>query len=167
MNIKQEKTHYEFIRDIALAWITYGSKDTEDGTTSAASATSKRRSILQTTSIDDDEATTTREQSRKKRKKAETRRCSRVNDEALNPFTGKLSMRMDHLSHSHLPEQVHSREARCQLHKWVTGKRFRGGLGYCTSCNVNLCMKCYGLFHKTGDIVSMKDNLKKKYMSEE
>ena len=64
----------------------------------------------------------------------------------------------------HLPERS-SNKAQCQLHRWVDGRKEGGAVLLCSACNVNLCIDCYGLFHRVPDLVAMKQGLMNKYTS--
>ena len=48
----------------------------------------------------------------------------------------------------------------CPLHKWAAHIRTeKRNIGYCSVCNVSLCMECYPLFHIEPDIVSKKEKI--------
>ena len=50
----------------------------------------------------------------------------------------------------------------CGLHGWL-GKQSRNKVLHCSTCNVNLCVDCYEMFHTEADLVAKKDELKDKY----
>ena len=50
--------------------------------------------------------------------------------------------------------------ARCALHRWL-GYETEKDLKYCSSCNVNLCVRCNRIFHTVPGIILMRDTLKK------
>ena len=73
---------------------------------------------------------------------------------------GSLRIRLD-TSHDHLPEEANEK-ARCSMHRWL-GYETTSQISHCPTCNVNLCVKCYRIFHYTPNLVSMKAQLKQKY----
>ena len=56
--------------------------------------------------------------------------------------------------------------ARCALHRWL-GYETEKDLQYCSSCNVNLCVRCNRIFHTVTDIISMRDPIKKRYKTKD
>ncbi len=67
--------------------------------------------------------------------------------------TGALRCRLD-ITLDHLPMSVEGKP-KCALHRWA-GFRTKGLLLFCPQCNVNLCIGCYGVFHRTRNIASMR-----------
>ena len=51
---------------------------------------------------------------------------------------------------------------KCDLHHWLGGQ-LRSKVMYCETCNVNLCIHCYTLFHTNPHLVAKKQQLKRKY----
>ena len=84
------------------------------------------------------------------------RRCVRTCDDTLEE-TGALRCRLD-TTLCHLPIKPQSKKAKCAIHRWV-GVEKQAQILHCPTCNMHLCVECYGLFHKTPNLVSMKKNL--------
>ena len=135
-------SHYEFIREIALAWI--------DPITYWPEPASKRVSDKDST------ATSTRTRAVKnvkiKRKKNTT-----LTDNSLDPYNGTLCCRLN-CKLNHLPEETESKEASCQFHYYKSKSKYRKQLMSCPSCQVVLCLQCYKIFHTTPDLTTLKDN---------
>ena len=74
-------------------------------------------------------------------------------------ISGILSKRLDPAS-DHFPRPTKANN-RCGLHKWV-GMETERNIGYCPSCNVNLCIACYSGFHGVSDLVKDKNKIKLK-----
>ena len=85
--------------------------------------------------------------------------CSRVNDRSLDETAGSLKIRLNH-QEQHWPSTPIVDDARCQLHAWATGgNKYRMRICYCSTCNVNLCVDCYRLFHTQANLKGMKESL--------
>ena len=84
-------------------------------------------------------------------------RSSRVDTASLEP-TGRLSLRLNR-SVDHIPDESKNK-ARCCLHWWAANVRLEGQILACLSCNVTLCTKCFGLFHRVQDLNAMKERIK-------
>ena len=80
------------------------------------------------------------------------------NEKTLHPKKGILNMRLDSSVH-HWPLENEKLEGNCQLHRWATGKKKKGGLLRCSHCNVTLCVKCFVKFHTIPDLVENKEFL--------
>ena len=52
-------------------------------------------------------------------------------------------------------------QTKCDLHKYLNGQS-RHKIMYCPTCNANLCIHCYKLFHEERDLVGKKKQLKRK-----
>ena len=52
------------------------------------------------------------------------------------------------------------KKARCALHYWSVGIKYKGQIVAYLSCNISLCTKCYGIFHRLQDLNSMKHRIK-------
>ena len=59
---------------------------------------------------------------------------------------------------SHLPERQQTKKAKCALHCWVGIKKQAPVLHYPT-CDIYLCVDCYGIFHIVPNIIGMKKHL--------
>ena len=81
----------------------------------------------------------------------------KMTDKALDPYTGMLRYRLDHtLLHFPVPnKKVH---ANCQLHLWMTKKKYRKQLMQCPVCNVVLCIECYRPFHVIPNLIDLKND---------
>ena len=71
---------------------------------------------------------------------------------------GALSTRLDR-SLDHFFERSPSKRPKCSLHWWAADKRLEKDIFHCPSCRVNLCVDCYGLFHRIPGLVSIKTKL--------
>ena len=92
------------------------------------------------------------------------KRAPKVSCNSLHPTDGALKCRLDstldHIPRS-CPRKSNKSENICQLHRYankkVTGEDnlppgSRGGVMYCATCRVNLCLPCYYLFHKSDSV---------------
>ena len=52
-------------------------------------------------------------------------------------------------------------QTKCDLHNYLKGQS-RKKMMYCPTCNTNLCIDCYKLFHEEPNIVGKKKSLKRK-----
>ena len=77
---------------------------------------------------------------------------------ALDPYVGKLRCRLD-TNLNHLPIKC-MKDANCQLHYWLHKSKFRQQLMTCPTCNVNLCIYCYKIFHDVPNLKYLEDKLK-------
>ncbi len=81
---------------------------------------------------------------------------------SLSPTWGRLKGRLD-ITKSHMPVAPSTQNATCQLHRWaykethlmdkaeesnIKPSGSRSHVMRCESCAVNLCLKCWGLFHR-------------------
>jgi len=153
MLTKPPLTHYEFIKQVALAWI---NKDMYWPKDNVASISKKRKA-------ENDNNRHTRATKRKLNIDAMSfssseSRCIPVNSKSLNPTSGSLNIRLN-TTMQHLP-QLAKKRARCALHRWA---RNRGGgeimahVVTCSVCPVNLCITCYNIFHKEANLEDLKD----------
>ena len=82
-----------------------------------------------------------------------------VTDISVHPTKGTLMCRLT-TNCQHIPAKSRSRRPRCQLHRWARG---RDGVAVmnqiisCSLCNVDLCVPCFGLFHKEPNLLDMKE----------
>jgi hypothetical protein len=145
---KQLLTHYEFRKEIALNWLdssyeprTHQVKDTpskKTGVSSMFSSPSSVSTITTTSSL----------------------RATFCTDASLAE-NGALQCRLD-TTRSHLPSKKRGNRPQCALHSW-TGVRKEAGILYCRSCNINLCIDCYEIFHTQSDLVGTKEQLTNEY----
>ena len=155
-------SHYDFIKRIALAWIdpdTHAPErlrskrilsydDVEDG-----SVRTRRRFISDSTTI----SGLTSEDIGESRKKSN----ATVSDLSLHPFKGKLKCRLL-TSVQHLPEASVCKKPRCQLHRWArnrNGGEVMAGIIRCSYCQVDLCVRCFQLFHKEGNLIDKRNRI--------
>lgn len=144
---KQILSHYEFLRQIALAWL--------DSDTYWPDRYYKKRKN------EDIDSTSSSKRLRKSTSKITLSTNSiHVTDNSLDP-RGKLRIRLDHTNHGHWPTKVPNtvKNPNCQLHRWATRKQKRAQVQYCPDCEVTLCIECYKLFHLEHDIVGLKDTI--------
>jgi Transposase IS4 len=177
----QLMTHYDFRREIALAWIASDEpsikerqkkkeerkRKMEDAATpnnsersqseksSNSSHPSKRRKK-------DDNKMTTRAAAVEEATKKE--RAPTLKDASLLDTQGPLGKRLNPIL-GHFPEQI-ERGARCAVHRWSADIEVKSHVYCCSVCKINLCIQCFKVFHTAHDLVEMKDYLKSKFLSE-
>ena len=94
-----------------------------------------------------------------------------ITDNSLHP-NGKYTKRLFN-PRAHFPKECVligaddkgkrvRKQPSCGLHGWL-GKQSRNKILHCSTCNVNLCVDCYEIFHNEADLVAKKDELKDKY----
>ena len=79
-----------------------------------------------------------------------------ISDVSLGP-RGALSIRLE-TQYDHLPQLPQIKKLRRALHRWG-GVEMRALISYCATCNVNLCIDCYKMFHKNANITQSKKSL--------
>ena len=86
-------------------------------------------------------------------------KCTRINIDTLNVCSGALKCRIDN-SLQHLPAtRTSNGKRKCALHRFVHRDfEYKRDVLLCSDCNVNLCLYCYQIFHKTKKV----DDIKKK-----
>ena len=145
-------THYQFIKQICLAWI-----DRERHWPKHPEKISQKRK-----SPEDDKVIT-----RGARKKIEldlassSSVCTIVTDKTLHPLNGHLRIRLDY-SQQHFPEQPTATKPRCSLHRWARGrhgKAVTSSIVKCSICKVHLCIACFNIFHKESNVLSKKEEI--------
>ena len=57
---------------------------------------------------------------------------------------------------------IGKKSARCSVHRWL-GIDSERHTYYCSSCNVNMCVLYYRIFHQVPELLSQKSTLKHKY----
>ena len=93
---------------------------------------------------------------------AEKTRAKKIDSQALSPTRGRLKVRLDHETRTHMPTVCLVKEPTCQLHRWAH-KEFnplekmkgannkpsgsRSHVMRCNTCGVNLCLHCWEIFH--------------------
>ena len=83
-----------------------------------------------------------------------TKRSESMNNETLLVTNLLLNIRINRTL-NHLPENPKSKKCRCGLCMWFRIETQKDILFYPTY-NVNLCIKCYKIFHNSQNIVAMK-----------
>ena len=148
---KATVSHYDFIKQICLAWIDkeqYWPKSEE----------SKKRKA-------EDDKMKTRAKKRFEfdvtSSSSSTTICTTINDKTLHPVHGKLSLRLNY-SVQHYPEISKAKSSRCALHRWARdrqGAAVMSNVVVCSVCRVNLCINCFNVFHKEANILGMKEDI--------
>jgi hypothetical protein len=146
-------THYEYQRDIALAWIDpqeYATKKKKRYTTPVTSEHSEPSTLTSNSTTNS--------------------KSNYITDFTLDPVNGSLKRRLNHtVGHwpSKAPRKRDGNKPHCQLHKWACGihKRKRANTALCEVCNVVLCVdnECFELFHTARDIINDKLRLRRKF----
>ena len=84
------------------------------------------------------------------REYAQNRRGAVISDKSMCPggFLGvtRLDRSFDHIPIEARCNTADKPKLKCAMHRWL-GDRKEGKLSYCRTCNVNLCIDCYDLFH--------------------
>ena len=94
-----------------------------------------------------------------------SKRAPKFNCNTLCPDEGKLKNRLNK-SLDHMPVLSRgSKDQTCQLHMWAskeknggkgkktpTPKGARQSLMHCRECVVNLCLRCWSVYHEVGDL---------------
>jgi hypothetical protein len=179
---KSPVSHYDFIKQIALAWIEpdlywpgWNGNDkkrrscdvdkvstlTSGGGSSVSTASRTRQRIVQ-----QNDSSRSTKSSITTTDHGENEKAKRMNDNSLDPARGSLRMRLD-CGLDHIPEIKKGTRARCQLHRWAIGRDAKGAevrgnsIMKCQTCKVNLCSACWKIFHKKANILSEKANILK------
>jgi hypothetical protein len=91
-----------------------------------------------------------------------------ISNFTLDPATGLLKGRLDSNFHFIVPSQ--SKYPVCALCRWAnsdedndrSAARVRGkSIGTCDVCNVNLCLKCFKIFHTVGNLDKLRSEVRK------
>ena len=85
----------------------------------------------------------------------DTIQATRINEQTLDPITGKLRNRLCYGGpHNlrHIPVKCSQREPLCALHRFAFGRenssgKLRAQCMWCNDCNVILCISCFEKFH--------------------
>jgi hypothetical protein len=154
---KKVLSHYDYIKQISLAWINQELYWPHKVTKTKAT---KKRSR---------EPETTQARSRKRKpdtdiasvSSAGSSRCPKIEDDSLDPNNGKLCIRLNH-SFQHFPKKSKSKKPKCALHRWARGRNaseVQVGVTTCSICRVNLCIKGYHIFHKEAHLLGKKSEI--------
>mmetsp|Transcript_18803 Transcript_18803/g.21387 ORF Transcript_18803/g.21387 Transcript_18803/m.21387 type:complete len:291 (+) Transcript_18803:145-1017(+) len=87
------------------------------------------------------------------------RKATPITTSSLQP-SGIHKIRLDS-SLDHFPEPS-KKHARCNLHRWA-GVETTAGIMSCATCNTNLCLQCFKMFHTDRHLAEKREQLKKKY----
>ena len=157
---KYRYSHYNFLQEVGTYWLNpeIGEAIDESSTNPLSSPTGSAVSLLTTDSVSS--------QSSKRRKY--------FTDETLDA-RGLYQRRLfDHSLHfpvackkltgnvSKTTGKPIESKTKCDLHYWL-GSQYRAQVMKCETCNVNLCIDCYRLFHVEPKLVERRDELKRKY----
>ena len=156
---KRPMSHYEFRKQIALAWIdptTYWKDRMKNNLqkkppTTWSMETESRPSWKCSQSVSVASA-----QSIVGVKK----RTIHINDNTLCPRTGSLRHRLSVHSGVHMPRLSDSKTPKCALHHWG-GRQVRAFIVKCGMCGVHLCVDCFEKFHTCQEV----DELKKSFFT--
>ena len=61
----------------------------------------------------------------------------------------------------HCLQRKKTKNARCAIHYWATGRRIFGKLGYCPCCNIHICLDCFYDWHTIAKLEELKDAVSK------
>ncbi len=92
-----------------------------------------------------------------------------MTNKGLDPVSGKLRMRLDSsLPHLCVPVDEGRRGVVCQLHRWAFRRSLESAgmkdeptdvppgakkkVVRCKTCGINLCVRCWEIFHKEKDM---------------
>ena len=136
---RKPMTHYEFRKQIALAWVDPENYWPTDSTKKSAR---KRKRI----EVEEGDGITTRSAaSTSSQLNDNKKRCVAISDASLHPEKGALKERL--VRGGHWPEVSKGKDVCCQLHRWGTGRKYRAKIVTCKQCKVNLCIDCFYEFH--------------------
>jgi len=144
-NKKSLMSHYEFRRQIALAWLLSGDE--------TGSKSKRTRTVS-------DMSTATPSSNKSKK----------VSNASLDPSNGALRMRLDDDQHFPIFSTITKRPC-CSLCRWVEQEKDiknRSGIIACDKCNVFLCIGCFKPFHTVSSVSKLRSEvLKNKQVSKE
>ena len=149
---KAAVNHYDYIKEIALAWINpdiHWPKKISQKKRKAPKDDGKRNTRA-SRALDESSVSSSIASSK----------ATPFNDKTLHP-RGKLACRLQHAV-QHFPECTTVSRPQCQLHRWARnreGKEVRGSIVTCSICRVNLCIPCFKTFHTEAYIVGKKDEI--------
>ena len=161
-------SHYEYIKAIALAWIepeeyapqriARKRKSREDKEVSMGSRSRRRMTQIHRSTSSSTVSGLTSIGASTNAAGGDSNRNGTINDNSLHPSSGKLRCRLN-TAVQHLPEYSKVKKRRCQLHRWARdrkGEEAMSGIIRCSICRVDLCVKCYQVFHKEANLVDKK-----------
>ena len=170
-------THYEYIKIIALAWIDQEEywpepkkqkrhlsevPDEELIIKEARQTRARRGGRTSPMSETSEEGTQKRTRLlRATPTKGPKRHNASVTDISLHPSKGSLMCRLA-TNCQHIPVKSRSNRPRCQLHRWARGRDRVAVMNQiigCSICCVDLCVPCFGVFHKEANLIDMKDTI--------
>ena len=161
---KDLMSQHDFRKHVALAWINPEEYEGDLGATKEIYARKKRKTTTDDSCVSSVTMSSlaTAHHSIAFRSPVRTKsRAAAMTDETLDA-NGKLKIRLNSAL-DHLPDGTTiSSKPRCALHRCV-GIQKKAHIMKCTTCNANLCLTCYKLFHNVTDLVSIKQTLKNKY----
>ena len=134
-------SHYEFIREIFLAWI--------DPDKYWPEPTSKRSPPVK-------DSTSTKSRACKKLK-FKRKKNAPLTENTIDPYNGSLRCRLN-TKLNHLPKAPDKKEGSCAFHYFKNKSKHRKQLMKCPICQFILCLECYKTFHVTPDLMCLKDN---------
>ena len=70
---------------------------------------------------------------------------------------GAMSIQLD-THYDHLTQLPQIKNPRCALHRWGSVE-IRSSIIYCATCNANLCINCYKMFHQNAKITQSNHSL--------
>ena len=136
-------SHHDFRQDVALRWINPALYQKEKSEQTVALAGRKRRILMSTCpSVSSFTMSDTMWTPPKIFKnEGKTRH---VTDNSLG-LDGSINICL-RKEYAHQPTQPNGTRVRCNLHCWA-GVETQKGVLCCGTCGVNLCIKCWSLFH--------------------
>ena len=154
---KRPMSHYEFRKQIALAWIdptTYwkdrmkNNQQKKPPTTCSTETESRpSRKCSQSVSVASAQSIV-----------GVKKRAIHVNDNTLCPRTGSLCHWLSVHSGAHMPRLSDSKTPKCALHHWG-GRRVRAFIVKCGTCGVHLCVDCFEKFHTCQEVDELKKSV--------
>ena len=148
MHERKHLSHYDFIKQVALAWIkpsTYWPSSNSNSNKQTGSNPSINSMPSSATCPSANGSIVTRRRINLNKKN------STITEKTLDPYSGILRCRLDH-SLNHLPVRNDKPENNCQLHYWTDKIKIRSQLMKCMTCNVTLCINCYKHFHEVANL---------------
>lgn len=153
---KKALSHYDYIKQISLAWINrdlYWPQPLKVAAKKRKSQANdtRRRVTRAKKSLDTDLDSLTSKGSK----------CCSIDDKTIDPISGTLRRRFN-TAVQHFPEKPSGKRARCQLHRWARnreGPEVFATVTTCSVCRVNLCLSCYKLFHTEANILGKKKDI--------
>jgi hypothetical protein len=89
------------------------------------------------------------------------KRAKHVNDKSLDPISGSLRDRLG--TDFHYIIESESKDPSCSVCRWAMSTeskrddRVRGKcIGTCDKCGINICMKCFKIFHTIGNVKKLR-----------